>query len=161
VVPGQQPPDDVTRRNYWEIKTPNSWLSHLANTPSQFTYFENMSRAMARRCGGKVFVMSLRPEKLTYYGSGGQDNEHSIWNTGELPELRAQGKITELIAIDINDPRKRKRIDINDQSVLGDYQGTVPREVMEFGDMLQKRATCTENLQYQPPGDDWFGSGRR
>lgn len=160
-VPNEHPPDDVTRRNYWEVFTPNSWLNHLANTPSQFTYFENMSRAMARQCGGKVFVMSLRPDDLPYYGSGGQDNLHSIWNTVEYPELKAQGKITELIAIDINDPKKMKKLKLSDQSVEGDYTGTVPREVQEIQDMLAKRATCTENLQYQPPGDDWFGSGRR
>ena len=126
-----------------------------------------MSRAMARICGGKVWVWSLDPENLPYYGSQKplpsepnkevNNNGHSIWNTVEYPELKAQGKTTTLIGVDA-DTGKMYRLSMSDQSVIGPYIGTVPREIQN---LLSKRNTCLENLQYQTPGDDWFGTGRR
>ncbi|KAK7968737.1 hypothetical protein PG988_007810 [Apiospora saccharicola] len=47
-------PQKPFSRNYWEVYTPGSWLNFLPQQGKQFTYFENMSRAMARRCGGVV-----------------------------------------------------------------------------------------------------------
>ena len=126
-----------------------------------------MSRAMARICSGKVWVWSLDPRNLPYYGSQKplpsdpgkevNNNGHSIWNTVEYPELKAQGKTTELIGVDAF-TKKMYRLRMSDLSYIEDYTGPVPRGLEH---LISKRDTCLENLQYQTPGDDWFGTGRR
>lgn len=47
--------DDPNQYNFWEVYVPGSWLNFLVDGKnSQFRYFENMSTAMARHCGGTV-----------------------------------------------------------------------------------------------------------
>lgn len=153
--------DDVSRMNFWEIGTPGSWLNHLDYSPVRYTYFENMSEAMARQCSGKVWVYSISPLKLGWYGTQTEadqnNNAHSIWNSKELPELRRQRKTTMLIGVDVNTERMYE-LNLNTLALIREYTGPVPRSVEGA---LSKRNTCLSNLNYQTPGDDWFGTGRR
>lgn len=160
--PGTVPDDSDKYRNFWEISVPNSWLKHLDYPPVRFWYFENMSEAMARRCSGRVWVYSLKPRGLANYGTGTVENNnaHSIWNSKEFPELkRGVGRdgMTQLVGVDAN-TGEMWDLDMNDLRSKGAYSGPVPRGL---GGKLEKRNTCLENLNYQTPGEDWFGTGRR
>lgn len=155
------PPDEtIKKRNFWEISVQGSWLFHLYQTPSQFTYFENMSRAMANKCSGKVFVMSFEPENTASFGTDGpgvgNNNEHSIWNSVEVVALRNKGKTTQLIGIHAT-TKQAYSLNLNDLSSNGLYTGPVPRAI----EGLLERDTCNGNLLYQSPGEDWFGTGRK
>ncbi|KAK2043722.1 hypothetical protein LZ31DRAFT_542454 [Colletotrichum somersetense] len=150
-------PDDLENYNYWEIDRPGSWLYPLSGSAYRFTYFENMSRAMARQCSGKVWVYSLAPKNLGWYGTQkGNNNEHSIWNKVEHKELVRQAKTTMLIGIDAV-TKETFELDLATQAYKKDYMGPVPREL----DHLVERAdVCSNsNLKYQSPGQDWFGTG--
>ncbi|KAK1990128.1 hypothetical protein LX36DRAFT_740624 [Colletotrichum falcatum] len=150
-------PDDLESYNYWEIDRPGSWLYPLSGSAYRFTYFENMSRAMARQCSGKVWVYSLTPKNLRWYGTQkGNNNEHSIWNKVEHKELVRQAKTTMLIGIDAV-TKETFELDLATQAYKKDYMGPVPREL----DFLVERAdACSNrNLKYQSPGQDWFGTG--
>ncbi|RYP41944.1 hypothetical protein DL768_010419 [Monosporascus sp. mg162] len=155
-------PDSPSRYNFWEIFHEGSWINAIVN--DRFTYFENMSEAMARHCTGKVWVVSLRPRETTTYGTGTDDdnNAHSIWNKKELPALRAHGGVTELIGVQATGPNGQVgemwRLDINDPNLeaIGEYTGPIPRDLESF---FGKRDTCSSNQAYEPLGEDWFGTG--
>ncbi|KAH7038276.1 uncharacterized protein B0I36DRAFT_346275 [Microdochium trichocladiopsis] len=153
------PPDNEHTPNFWEVFLKDSWLQKVAPKPICFKYFENMSSAMARRCKGKVYVMSLKPLDLPGYGQGTEanNNAHSIWNNYEWPTLKNNGGVTQLIGLTAKGPNGEVgdmwELNMSDLSKKGPYTGAVPRG-------LGKRDTCTNNRAYQPPGQDWFGTGR-
>ncbi|KAK7923666.1 hypothetical protein PG985_007737 [Apiospora marii] len=148
-------------RNYWEVYTAGSWLNFLVQQGQQFTYFENMSRAMARRCGGVVCpsgfstdAMTMRPKNLKKYGF--------IWGTVEWPTLLARyrsGGIyapQKLISIDAANPRDQYYLDFETQEVISTVSKRDPN-YLDMDGLLGKRATCDANLNYEPPDEDWFG----
>jgi hypothetical protein len=117
-----------------------------------------MSRAMANKCSGKVFIMSLDPEHTATYGTGtvADNNAHSIWNSVEVIALRNKGKTTQLVGIHAGS-RQAYNLRLSDLVSLGPYTGPVPRAIE---DLLTERDTCNGNLLYQNSGEDWFGTGR-
>jgi hypothetical protein len=121
-----------------------TWLSPIYN--QRFTYFENMSRAMALNCRGAVYVMSDDPYNLP---------TDAIWGTVELPTLRMmaqQGLITSITAISI------------DGTVQVPVPLTAPntkRSVVPLSDQTTplhgRAASCNSGVAAEPSGEDWFG----
>ncbi|KAK1989624.1 hypothetical protein LX36DRAFT_676421 [Colletotrichum falcatum] len=145
-----QKPDNLEQYNYWEIDRPGSWLYPLHGDAYRFTYFENMSRAMARQCSGKVWVYSLNPKNLAWYGTQkGNNNDHSIWNTVEHKELIRRSKTTMIIGIDAV-TNEMFELDVATLAYKKDYTH-----------LLENESACSNrNLGFQLPGQDWFGTGR-
>lgn len=156
ITPPNKPNDPKNTRNLFEVGRPNGWLEWLGPPNTQrFTYFENMSRAMANLCSGTIYVMSTDPERLDEYGNGqGNDNDHSIWNDVERITLNAGGRVTEAIAVSAEEPTKGWEVD------LATGQVGAQRRVSVQNPPLRKRELCDENLVYELPGEDWFGTGR-
>ncbi|KAI1211221.1 uncharacterized protein F4807DRAFT_466539 [Annulohypoxylon truncatum] len=147
--------DIPSKRNYWEVHVKGSWLNFLDGTDARFTYFENMSRAMARHCGGTIYVMSMRPMQLYKY--------KFIWGNVEYPQLLARysagkgGAPTKLISIDAANPYLQYVLDWTTQKPLDPLPPRDPDFLEVSESMLQARDTCTDNVEYEEPGEDWFG----
>ncbi|KAI0857963.1 hypothetical protein F4860DRAFT_329078 [Xylaria cubensis] len=149
--------------NYWEVYEPGTWLYDglyiqglkpgLDVQLNIRTYFENMSAAFAKHCGGTVRVMTLDPENLGKYGN--------IWGNKELPALRAnlnsasKYRPTNLIAIDAVDPTMQYMIDWTTLAATS----AVSKDDPLYYDpaRLPRRDTCDSNVNYQLDGQDWFG----
>lgn len=142
----------------FEVKTQGSWLNFLDGTQDMFTYFENMSRAMANLCSGIVYVMSPDPKNIHDYGSGkGGNNDYSIWNNLERPTLRDGGRVSIAYAVDATDPSQGWEVDLQTGKVKTDD----PVTLRFINPPVRKRDICGENTDYEPLGEDWFGTGSR
>ncbi|KAI8945347.1 hypothetical protein F4801DRAFT_594196 [Xylaria longipes] len=155
--------DDPQQYNYWEVFVPGTWLydglfiqgisDSLAVQVNIRQYFENMSAAFAKHCGGTIRVMSLDPKGLAKYGN--------IWGNKELPALRANLNSaspyapTNLIAIYAVDPTMQYNIDWNTLTATQ----TLSKDDPLYYDpaQLRRRDTCDYNVAYQLDGQDWFG----
>ncbi|KAI1354382.1 hypothetical protein F5Y01DRAFT_311947 [Xylaria sp. FL0043] len=149
--------------NYWEVDVPGTWLYDglyiqglgpgLDVQVNIRMYFENMSAAFAKHCGGTVRVMSLAPTNLGKYPN--------IWGNKELPALRAnlnspsKYRPVNLIAIDATDPTMQYMID---------WTTLAATKILSKDDPLYydpaqfpRRDTCDSNVNYQLDGQDWFG----
>ncbi|KAI1119843.1 hypothetical protein F5Y10DRAFT_259522 [Nemania abortiva] len=157
--------DDPRQYNYWEVKVEGSWLYNglfdenrpdnlkVGNQDRVRQYFENMSEAFAKHCGGTIRVFSLDPTNLAKYGY--------IWGTKELPALRANLNSpyayapTNLIAIDATKPTLQYNIDWNTLKEIS--QLSEEDELYYDPAKLSRRDTCDSNVAYQTDGQDWFG----
>ncbi|KAI1440464.1 hypothetical protein F5Y02DRAFT_402722 [Annulohypoxylon stygium] len=120
-------------------------------------YEENMSRSMARHCSGTVYVVSMRPKQLSKY--------KDIWGNVAYPELLARFSAgqdrapTKLISVDAVNPSNQFLLDWNTQEV----QEAVEPEDPDFLELEEPQVhnrdtcNCTANVEYEPPGEDWFG----
>ncbi|KAI0552871.1 hypothetical protein F4679DRAFT_591134 [Xylaria curta] len=149
--------------NYWEVYDPGTWLydglfiqgrpRDLGSQVNIRTYFENMSAAFAKHCGGTVRVMTLDPKNLGKYPN--------IWGNKELPALRAnlnspsKYRPTNLIAIYAVDPTMQYMIDWTTLAATS----AVSKDDPLYYDpaRLPRRDTCDYNVNYQLDGQDWFG----
>ncbi|KAI2463542.1 hypothetical protein F4781DRAFT_416265 [Annulohypoxylon bovei var. microspora] len=147
--------DIPSKRNYWEVYVEGSWLNFLTKDDQQFVYFERMSKAMALHCGGVIYVMSMRPEEMPKY--------KFIWGTVEYPTLLARftgalgGAPTKLISIDAANPNKQYVLDWHTQQSMKSLTRTDPDFLEVNESALHGRDTCTSNVDYEPPDEDWFG----
>jgi hypothetical protein len=99
--------------------------------------------------------MSMRPRRLSKYGF--------IWGTVEYERLFARWSAglanapSLLISVDAADPSKQYYLDW----VTQEPEGQVPRNSANFlrfdDEGLEKRDTCTPNLDYERADEDWFG----
>lgn len=99
--------------------------------------------------------MSMRPKNLKKY--------KFIWGTIEYPRLFArwaaglQGSPIRLISIDAADTTKQYYLNWRSQ----EPEGQVARNSAFFLDFdenkLAERDTCSPNLDYEIPEEDWFG----
>jgi hypothetical protein len=99
--------------------------------------------------------MSMRPKQMYKY--------QFIWGKKEYPQLLARysagrgGAPTRLISVNAANPSEQYYLDWNTQK----YTGQVSRRDPNFLDvdesMLHGRDTCTTNVDYEVPGEDWFG----
>jgi hypothetical protein len=125
----------------------------IGNQDNIRQYFENMSAAFAKHCGGTIRVMTLDPTNLAKYGY--------IWGTKELPALRANLNSpyayapTNLIAIDAVTPTMQYSIDWVTLSAT--KQLTKEDPLYYDPAQLGRRDTCDSNVAYQLDGQDWFG----
>ncbi|KAI0806564.1 hypothetical protein GGR55DRAFT_697000 [Xylaria sp. FL0064] len=149
--------------NYWEVYEPGTWLydglyirglgSGLDVQVNIRMYFENMSAAFAKHCGGTVRVMSLDPTNLGKYPN--------IWGNKELPALRAnlnsasKYRPVNLIAIDAKDPTMQYMIDWTTLHATKILSKDDP--LYYDPAQLPRRDTCDFNVNYQLDGQDWFG----
>ncbi|ETS76427.1 hypothetical protein PFICI_11814 [Pestalotiopsis fici W106-1] len=156
VTGSNQQADDPTQYNFWEVYVKGSWLNFLEINGEQFQYFENMSEAMASQCGGVVYVMTMRPQRLFKY--------QFIWGTKEWPRLKARkdagGPLapTMLVSIDAAKPTDQYEIDFDTQTVIRKLSkrdaNYLPVDELPGP---HKRDTCSSNVNYERPDDDWFG----
>ncbi|KAK0757406.1 hypothetical protein N5P37_010129 [Trichoderma harzianum] len=147
-------PDNPKDRNYWEVFVDGSWLAFLQTNQVYFTYFEHMSRAMARHCGGVVYVMSLKPRQLSKY--------QYIW-AAEFSELKARysgasaGRPTQLVAVNAIDNTEQWNISWDDLSADSTPLSKGDPGHIDFVRLsLERRANCQANLDYEV-NMDWFG----
>lgn len=153
-------PGQPELRDMFEAGRPGGWLDFLDDTnPQRFTYFENMSEAMANLCSGHVFVMTPNPGEIHLYGSKtpkNDNNDHSIWNNVERPALRRGGQVTAVYAIDATNPRMGRKVNLE----TGEPEDGNMNFFFINPPTLQKRdQKCVPNFLYEPPGEDWFGTG--
>ncbi|KAI3336892.1 hypothetical protein HD806DRAFT_21680 [Xylariaceae sp. AK1471] len=155
-------PDEM-KYNFWEVEVPGTWLYQGLWDPSQKsglgsqvnvrTYFENLSKAFAKHCGGTIRVMTVDPQKLKKY--------MYIWGNHELPVLRdnrnsvSGPKPTVLIAINAVDPTMQYMIDWGNDLTPTPISRNDP--LYYDPALLSRRDTCDENVYYEPDGEDWFG----
>jgi hypothetical protein len=149
-------PEDANLRNFWEVHTPGSWLNFLLEDDKQYIYFERMSRAMAELCGGEIHVMTMRPNILYKYGY--------IWGGHEYPRLRDRQKAglanapTTLWAVDARDWSRKIQLDWATQTEIKKPTNMDGSDNFDSQrSRLEERDTCTSNLDYERPGEDWFG----
>ncbi|KAL7934418.1 hypothetical protein V8C35DRAFT_327294 [Trichoderma chlorosporum] len=149
--PGSDNPKD---RNFWEVYVTGSWLNFLVQNQQQFTYFENMSRAMARHCGGVIYVMTIRPQSLSKY--------MFIWKIAEYPTLLARftsgtgGSPTKLIAVNAVNPTEQWNINWNTLAADSTPLKKGDPGYQDFVKPHLKRDNCLANLDYEVD-QDWFG----
>jgi hypothetical protein len=156
--------DDPRYYNYWEAWVPGSWLynglwdpKQPASLPQQanvLTYFQRMSTAYARRCGGTIRAMSLFPENLAKYPYIFRDQElRTLRNRLSAGGLFAP---TNFIAIDAVDPTKQYNIDWATLAATPRPQALIEAE-FNATQGLRRRDNCLTNTDYEPVGTDWFG----
>jgi hypothetical protein len=158
--------------NYWEIDLPGSWLSQLAVRSKRFLYFGAMSAAMAVSCGGTVYVMSVAPYNMDKYISASAPP--NIWALDEWPNLRDRykaggvGAPTSLVAVDAVNPSTQVLLDWYTlkpangaappkEARLNDTEGDGTVEELVASGAFGERDTCSQNVNYEGPGEDWFG----
>lgn len=98
--------------SYYGIFDPTNRLykiSQLGNVPgtskpARIQYFENMSRAMANKCTGNIYLYSQTPENLLQYGT--PPLAPNIWHNVELTALRNHvvELASSLVGINASDP---------------------------------------------------------
>ncbi|KAI0141567.1 hypothetical protein GGR57DRAFT_487138 [Xylariaceae sp. FL1272] len=154
--------EDPKLWNYWVVEKPDTWLSDglvktqpfvYENEPDVAKYFENMSGAFAKHCGGIVRVMTFQPRNLGKYGK--------IWGMIELVRLRDNikkpGSVmpTNLISINAINPTEQFNLDFQTLDVIK----TVTKDDPMYFDpaRFERRDTCGQNVNYEPPEEDWFG----
>lgn len=100
-------------------------------------------------------VMSMRPKKMSKYGF--------IWGTVEYQELVARHSAglldapKKLISIDAANLSNQYELDWATQEVTGQVTRR-DADFLEFDEsMIHGRDTCTNNVAYEEPGEDWFG----
>jgi hypothetical protein len=186
--------------NFWSVMEKGSWLNPLTKfdvpktypeeeSPTKkayYKYFENMSRAMAESCSGRVFVMTDRPDELDSYAY--------IWYIEWLALFEkyrhgvGQSKVTKLYAVGVSDksiiemdfakrtplpqqpsisgnikdpenyPEKRQAA-----NEINDWNGTlVGTEIdpITLGLRMENPVDedqCLGNIVDEPEGEDWFG----
>jgi hypothetical protein len=186
--------------DFWSVEKKGSWLYSLTQfevpkthpeeaSPTKkayYKYFENMSRAMAESCSGRVFVMTDRPEELKSYAY--------IWYVEWLALLEkykhgvGQSKVTKLYAIRVSDKSiiemdLEKRVPLPEQpSVSGNSKdpdnypekrqipnGTdnwnltlaqIDATLMALGLRMENpvdEEKCLGNIIDEPESEDWFG----
>lgn len=173
-------------KNFWEVHEAGSWLNYLELEGTKYTYFERMSTAMAQVCTGDIIIMTFNARFLHKYGKGDKpfedltapdgrpwleaypddkgNNTHSIWNNFEFPTLDEFKKTTKITCYEVSPGGLFYTIypfDMGTGEVIFS-SGTTRRSEVESwsGDnSLGKRDACTQNLQYQPRWEDWFGTG--
>lgn len=98
--------------------------------------------------------MSMRPKQMSKYGF--------IWGTVEYVELLSRhtagraGYPTDLISIDAANPSNQYYLDWATQEVTSQLAKRDPN-YLEFDESLEKRETCSSNVDYEPADEDWFG----
>lgn len=97
----------------------------------------------------------MRPLRLFKYGY--------IWGKVEHKKLFERysaglgGAPTTLVSIDAADPSKQYTLDFEKQEYITSLARGDP-EYLDFDEAgLVERDTCSPNLDYEPPDEDWFG----
>jgi len=99
--------------------------------------------------------MTMRPKKLSKY--------QFIWGKVEYPQLLARysaglgGAPTRLISVDAANPRNQYYLDWTTQAVTGQVTRRDPNFLDVDESTLHGRDTCSTNVDYELPGQDWFG----
>ncbi|XDG05674.1 hypothetical protein ABKA04_005289 [Annulohypoxylon sp. FPYF3050] len=106
---------------------------------------------------GTVYVVSMRPKQLSKY--------KDIWGNVAYPELLARSSAgqdrapTKLISVDAVNPNNQFLLDWNSQEVQKAVEPEDPDYLELEEPQVHNRDTCncTANVEYEPPGEDWFG----
>lgn len=97
----------------------------------------------------------MRPKQMSKY--------QFIWGTVEYPTLLARSasglanRPTRLISVDAGNPSNQYELDFTTQQVVRQLKRRDPDFLEVDENKLHGRDTCNTNVDYEVPGEDWFG----
>ncbi len=149
--------------DFYGIDDPPNWLESIKGlplldpneAPTMIQYFENMSEAMAKRCGGEVVIMTQTPTRPGMAAYGVAPIYPNIWVNKEKPALAMsikRNKVTRVLLVDYNDPDNIWEYDLLENQV-GDL---VPPSTLMSRDLHGNETDEARLLQRQACG---FSSG--